>query len=124
MALDDIQMTVSIIQILVHLRHTDSNIGAMICHTFQTSCNVRKDKSHLYCTFTVSQSLYMTTFHFFGKFINHFFQRFNFLRKLHILFVKNFICRIYDIFYCLSQHFQIFLCIFGKFQSFLIKLLC
>ena len=48
----------------------------------------------------------------------------NFLRKLHILFVKNFICRIYDIFYCLSQHFHIFLCIFGKFQSFFIKLLC
>ena len=60
MALDDIQMTVSIIQIFIHLRHTDSNIGTMVCHTFQTGCNVRKDKSHLYCTFTVSQSLYMT----------------------------------------------------------------
>ena len=57
-----VKVTVGIIKILMHLSHTDSDIGTMICDSLQAGCNVRKHKSHLYCTFSGTKTIYMASF--------------------------------------------------------------
>ena len=105
---DLLQVLMCIKGIFMNLCHTDTDIGTVIRHTLQAGSHIGQDESHLDRTFPSAKSLDMTVFQFLAEFIDHFLQRLDLSRKLHILIFVNLVSNIYNVFHRMLHDPELF----------------
>ena len=105
---DLLQVLMCIKSIFMNLCHTNTDIGTVICHTLQAGSHIGQDESHFNGTFSGAKSLDMPVLQFLAEFIDHFLQRLDLSRKLHILIFVNLVSNIYNVFHRMLHDPELF----------------